>query len=246
MARPKKLSDADAVRLVDSLYEQCGDHTRLKFSELEKHAALLDMDVRAYDLRRNAAVLRRIAEIEALSLNADRLAALAYKGLDIGGFILSNRTPDKLRHGLAELDGRWRKLYDYAVSLSRRVSTLSDELRKSEDRANGLEAHNVELSEKEDVGRSLAADLKAENAYLRKTFRKYLYPALADSVLASLGEFSGSASGATQAAIDTMTDGNVPAPLSASAAAERELRPREDILLEGLRLQVLEGGYDAP
>ncbi|MCL2343038.1 MAG: hypothetical protein FWC62_03950, partial [Firmicutes bacterium] len=81
MGRPKKLTDADAVRLVDSLYEQYGDHNRLKFSELERYAASLDMEVKAYDLRRNAAVLRRIAEIEALDLNTENIAALAYKGL---------------------------------------------------------------------------------------------------------------------------------------------------------------------
>ena len=200
MARPKKLSDADAVRLVDSLYEQRGDHTKLKFIDLEKHAASLNMDVRAYDLRRNDTVLRRIAEIEELELNAGSLAALAYKGLDIDGFILSNRTPDKLKRGLAELDGRWRKLYDCAVGLSRRVSALTDGLHESESRASSLKAHNTELSEQPAAAQRSAAEYKTENAYLRKRIREFLYPALADTILKSLGEYANDATGVTQAA----------------------------------------------
>ena len=242
MARPKKMSDADAARLVDSFYEQCGDCSRLKFSELEKHATLLNMDVKAYDLRRNGAVLQRIAEIEALELNTDNLAALAYKDLDIDGFVLANRTPDKLKRSLAELDGRWRKLYDYASGLSKRVSALSDDLRKSETLISSLKAQNTEVSEQADANHGLAAELKRENSYLRKSLREYLYPALADSILKS----EGIASRVTQTAIDVMTDGDVPLPFSESIAADLALRSREELLLEKLRLQVLEGGYETP
>ena len=234
MARPRKFSDADAVRLVDSLYEQCGDHSRLKFSELEKHAAYMDMDVKAYDLRRNEAVLRRIAEIEALELNANSLEALAYKGLDIEGFIRSNKAPDKLKRSLSELDGRWRKLFDHAVSLSKRESSLSAALQKSESLANGLKALNAELAEKAASGHSQAEALKVENAYLRKMIREYLYPALADSILQS--EHASRTSGANQTAIEAMTDGDVPSSLNTSVAHEQSLRSLENHLFGKLRL----------
>ena len=244
MARPKKLSDADAVRLVDSLYEQCGDHTRLKFSELEKHAVLLDMKVKAYDLRRNSAVLQRISEIEALELNAGGLAAIAYKDLDIDGFMQSNRSPDRLRRGLAELDGRWHKLYDYAAGLSKQVSTLTDELHQSETRESNLRFQYAQLSEQATAAQRSSSGFKAENSYLRKTIQKYLYPALANSILTSSREFVGNTSCAAQIAIDTMTDGDVPASFSVSIAPDCELRSREDLLFERLRLQAREGEYD--
>jgi hypothetical protein len=200
------------------------------------------MDVKAYDLRRNATVLRRIAEIEALELNTDNPIALAYKGLDIDGFIGTNRTPDKMKRSLAELDERWRKLYDYASNLSKRVSTLSDNLQKSETLAGDYKNRNAELSTQMDVEHKLIAGLKAENTYLRKMIREYLYPALADSILKS--EFA--AFGANQAAIDAMTDGDVPASFSKSVAADRALRSSEDNLIEMLRLQAMEGDCDAP
>ena len=239
MARPKKLSDANAVRLVDSFYEQCGDCSRLKFSELEKHATLLGIEVKAYDLRRNQAVLCRIAEIEVLEANTGNFAAIAYKGLDIDGFVLTNRTPDKLKRSLAELDGQWHKLYDYASGLSKRVTVLTDDLRKSETLANDLKSRNAELSEQASDKHNLSVGLKAENAYLRKMIREYLYPALADSILKS----KSAAFGATQTAIKAMADGDVPASFDESVAADRAMRSREDTLLEILRFQAQEDDF---
>ncbi|MCL2757449.1 MAG: hypothetical protein FWD43_05170 [Coriobacteriia bacterium] len=238
MARPRKLEDADAIRLVDSLYEQCGDHSRLKFSELEKHAALLGMDVKAYDLRRHNVVLRRIAEIEALELNSYSLEALAYKGLDIDGFVSNNRTPDKMKQSLSELDGRWRKLFDQAVSLSEQVSVLSGRLQKSEALADGLKEKNAELMEDAAAGRNAATALKVENTYLRRMVREYLYPSLADSILKP--GHSASASVVTPAAVLDMIDREVPLPFSMSIEPDRKLRSREEALLDRLRLEAMD------
>ena len=238
MARPKKLDDADAIQLVDSLYEQCGDHSRLKFSELEKHAILMGMDVKAYDLRRNEAVLKRIAEIEAFELNSYSIGALAYKGLDIDSFISNNRTPDKLKRSLSELDGRWRKLFDHAVALSAQVSGLSDRLQQSEALVSELNERNGELTERAASGHSTAAVLKSENAYLRTKIKKYLYPALADNILKS--EHTDQAPVATQAAILDMVDREIPLPFSMSAAPDIDLRSREDVLFDRLRFEAME------
>jgi len=223
---------------VDSLYEQCGDHGCLKFSELAKHAMLLGIDVKAYDLRRNGTVLKRLAEIEAFELNSCSLEALAYKGLDIDGFISSNRTPDKLKRSLSELDGRWRKLFDHAVRLSDQVSSLSDKLKKSEASVSELSEKNVGLAEDAASGRSMAATLKAENTYLRKTVKEYLYPALADHILKS--NHAGSVSVATPAALLAMVDREVPLPVSMSIEPDCELRSREDALIDRLRLEAME------
>ena len=238
MARPKKLGDADAVRLVDSLYEQCGDHSRLKFSELEKHAAILGMEVKAYDLRRNEAVLTRIAEIEAFEMNTYSLDVLAYKGLDIDGFISSNRTQDKLKRSLSELDGRWRKLFDHAVRLSKQIDGLSGKLEKAETLSSELKEQNKELSGQAASGHSAVAALKAENAYLRKKIKEYLYPSLADNILKT--EHADGDQVATRAAIINMVDRHVPLPFSMSVAPDVKMRSLEDALIDRLKLEAME------
>lgn len=244
MARPKKLSDTDAIILVESLYEKCGDPAMLKFSELEKHAAVLGVNAKAYDLRRCPAVLKRIAEIKAVELNS--AAALAYKGLDIDGFVRLNRTPDRLKRSLSELDERWRKLYDYAVGLSERSRAQSDDLRGAETLIGSLKAENTALSGEAAASRKSAAALKAENAHLRGTLKTYLYPALADEVLRNLGEHTGGhASPVTQTAIGAMADGDTPGSVSESVVADVMPVSREDALIERLRLEAQEDGRDA-
>jgi hypothetical protein len=222
------------MRLVDSLYEQCGDHSRLKFSELEKHAKLLNIDVMAYDLRRNKAVLKRIDEIGAFEVNSAGVGDIAYKGLDVDGFISSNRTLEKLKRSLSELDGRWCKVYSLAVSLKKQVSDLSCNLRDSIVATDNLKASNAELSEQIKYWNTKANDLKAENTYLRNMIREYLYPSLADSILKS--KSSDKAFGASQTAICAMTDGDIPSSFSESTASDQGLRSREDILFEKLHI----------
>jgi hypothetical protein len=242
MSRPKKLTDVDALRLVDSLYEQCGDPGRLRFSALEKHAESLNIDIKAYDLRRNPVILNRIAEIEALALSAESLETLAYKGLDIDAFILSNRRPDKLKRSLSELDERWRKLYIFALNASEHNRKLTDSLSDLENLSESLKSVNTGLSKQLDANINLATTLKLENRYLRGILKEYLYPALADEVLKNLGEYTNSESSPVPAAtVKTMTDIGTPSSFSESAYADRTLRFREDIILERLRGQAQEG-----
>ncbi|GHV10517.1 hypothetical protein FACS1894219_00080 [Clostridia bacterium] len=241
MSRPKKLTDADALRLVDSFYEQCGDPGRLRFSELEKHAENLNIDIKAYDLRRNPIILNRIAEIKALALSAESLETLAYKGLDVDAFILSNRRPDKLKRSLSEMDERWRNLYIYAVNASEHNRKLTDRLSDSDHLSESLKSVNTGLSGQLEVNINLVAALKSENRHLRGMLKEYLYPSLADEVLRNLGEYTNFESSPLPAAtVKSMTDIGTPSSFSESAYADRALRSREDILLERLREQARE------
>ncbi len=228
MARPKKISDATAVKLVDELYAQSGDPKQLKFSALETYAVSVGVNAKAYDLRRNHAVVRRIAEIEALAVSPNTLVALAYKNLDVDGFIKANKSPSKLKQALFEMDERWCKLYDYAVAVSAEKQDLAVKLSKSDVRNVELETEIAELSELRKTGNVL----RSENAYLRKMIREYLYPALADEILKSP---TAERRAFTESATTAMVDGDVPDTFSDSIAADQQLCSREDMLLEKLR-----------
>ena len=237
MARPKKIEDSVAVRLVDELYSQSGDPKQLRFTALEAYAASVGVDVKAYDLRRNQAVIRRIAEIEALEINPNALEALAYKDLDIEGFVKANATPAKLAQALSELDGRWRKLYDYTITLFEQARDSADKLRTVEKHAEALEAERGLMAERLRCAMVSAESLKAENAYLRKMAREYLYPSLADEILQTPGADDSKISAD---AINAMADADEPEAFTAAVAADQQLRSREDILLERLRKQAQE------
>ena len=67
MARPRKLNDAEMLKIVDSFYEGNGDPSMLKCSFLEEYAVSIGIDVKAYDFRRNTAVRARMGELRDLS-----------------------------------------------------------------------------------------------------------------------------------------------------------------------------------
>jgi hypothetical protein len=68
--------------------------------------------------------------------------------------------------------------------------------------------------------------------------KKYLYPALADKLLNNLGEPNvGNVSEVSAIAIENMMDDTIPASVSESVGADRELKSREANLLERLRKQ---------
>ena len=237
MARPKKLSDTDAVRLVDEFYETCGNPGQLKYSLLEKFAATRGIEVNAYDLRRSAAVRERISQLKNLSVNSEIHGAVAYKALDIDNFVRSSRNIEDLKRNLAELDGRWRKLYDYAADIAKKNADFKEESQKLKAAAADLNNKNRELSNQSGVLNRAVNTIRAENRYLRKMIQQYLYPALAATILQELGELNTAEMSAVQSAVDAMTDGNIPSSFSESISADAELRSREDILLDKLRLQ---------
>ena len=232
MARPKKIEDSIAVSLVDGLCSQTGDPKQLRFTALEAYAASVGVDVKAYDLRRNQVVIRRIAEIEALELNPNALEAFAYKDLDVKGFIKTNAIPAKLTQALSELDERWRKLYDYTITLFEQARDSADKLRITENRMETIEIERANITEKLRVTTASAESLKAENAYLRKALREYLYPTLADEILQTPGADRTKISAT---ATDAMADADAPESFSVAVATDQQLQSREDNLLERLR-----------
>jgi len=237
MARPKKLSDTDAVRLVDAFYEAYGNPERLRFSLIEAYAIAHGISVNAYDLRRSPAVRERITQLKALAENSENPGAVVYKGLDIDGFIRSNKTIEALKRSLAEIDGRWQKLYDYAADISKQNIKLTENLEKTRIDVKNLKNKNTALLEHINTLSKSEDEIRTENRYLRKMLQTYLYPELADSILKELGEPNIGEPTAPLSTIFAMTDGDTPGSLTESISADMELRSREEILFDKLLTQ---------
>ena len=60
MGRPRKTEDTVLVKLVEELYESCGDPKKLKAAKLETFAREKGYEVKEYDFRRSMAVKNRI------------------------------------------------------------------------------------------------------------------------------------------------------------------------------------------
>lgn len=244
MARPRKLSDADMIKIVDSFYESNGNPAMLKCSILEEYAVSVGVDVKAYDFRRSKAVRMRMDELKDLSPLPPDTGAISYRNLDVDAFLNRNHTTDMLRNGLLELDETWRRIYEKAVSSSQKNESFLVEIfsKKEEIKELVLEKEAAETKIKE-LGTSFNK-LLLENRYLRKMLKQYLYPAIANEILLKENVLEKVDTEVTPAAMNRMAETAVPSPFSSSVAADREIISREELLLERIKKQVREGDGD--
>ena len=240
MARPRKLSDADMLRIVDSFYESNGNPSMLKCSFLEEYAISIGVDVKAYDFRRNKAVRTRMDELKDLSPLSSDTGAISYRNLDVDAFLNRNYTTIMLRNSLLELDGTWRQVYEKAIVLSQKNELLLTEnfSKNNEIKKLVLEKEAAETEIKE-LGTS-SNKLLLENRYLKKMLKQYLYPAIANEILLKENVLKQADTEVTPAAMNKMTDAALPSPFSSSVIADREILSREELLLERMKKQVNE------
>ena len=237
MARPKKTGSDELLAIVDSYFttEAAGNPSKLKCSLLEEYAARLGKQIKAYDFRRDEKVRQRIEELKTLGKNENGMGIKLgnpYKSLDAARIMKARQDPDELRTVLGELDSYWRYVYESTLEIRKDAETAAAQKKHLE------EAHAVLLHEKEslvksnEAARSEIRHLTIENRYLRRMLRTYLYPALANEILADENQLKDPDTEVTPLAKEKMVDGKFPSPVSAALAEDRKLLSREEELLK--------------
>jgi hypothetical protein len=236
MARPKKASSNDMLRIVNAYWETHGDPKKLKCSQLEGFAESIGFDIKAYDFRRDEAVRKRIEELSA----GDDLGAftLAYKNLDADALIANNTTKKALKTALTDLDSYWRDIYDHSVKTAESNLRLLSEnaaLRKSV-------ADITAERDENDRFRRANNSLTRENRYLRSVLSRYLYPAIANEILYRSGVLKQIDTDVTEIAMAEMSEPSTPMTFSAAIEPDTQVLSREQALLERMKQQIDEGG----
>ena len=245
MARPRKLCDADMIKIVDSFYESNGDPSMLKCSFLEEYAISIGFDVKAYDFRRSKAVRARMDELNDLSLLSSGSGAIAYKSLDVDSLLDRNRTRPMLRNALLELDETWRRIYDRAAEMSKRNKALEKGIEDVSAVRDKLAFEVSELSAKTTALNKINKEFVLENRYLKRMLKQYLYPAIANEILLNENVLEQVDTEVTQAAMDKIADPFLPSPFSSSVASDREILSREEVLMERMKKQISEAPDEA-
>lgn len=237
MARPRKADADELIQLVDSYFttEAAGDPSKLKCSFLERFAARNGKDIKAYDFRRYPEVRERMEELKAMVMNENGMQMLqgnSYKSLDIACVLKARRDPDELRKVLGEMDAYWKQVYEKSISLSRKNMEFQNTIRqlKSDNSAFVQSAQAKEI----DTDRILweKNKLVAENRYLRKMLKTYLYPAVANEILKQENLLENPDTEVTEVAVERMADAGIPASFSEAVSADRRVRSREEELLQ--------------
>ena len=242
MARPKKVSTTDMLRILDSYMEKQGDASKLKCSNLEKYAATLGISVKAYDFRRDKSVRCRIDEITAGARNS-KAGALVYKNLDADALIANHPTKATLKAALLELDANWRRVYEHSVFIASENTSLISENNSKKQMISELAeeisgAHNEITSLKRTL-----SEQQLEIRYLKSVVETYLYPALANKLLQCEGMLTSvDMELVNAAAISDMTETDSLIPFTEAIAPDQELLLREQRLFDLMKSQMVKGG----
>lgn len=236
MARPKKTDSDELVAVVDSFFttEAAGNPSKLKCSLLEEYAARLGKQAKAYDFRRDEKVRRRIEELKQLARNENGMGIQLgnpYKSLDVARLMKARRDPDELRTVLGELDAYWRYVYESTLQLRKDAEADAEEKKKLGEKCESLQQENEGLRKSYASARSEARTLTVENRYLRRMLRTYLYPALANEILADENQLKNPDTTVTLQAKEKLIDGKFPSAVSAASAEDKKILSREEELL---------------
>jgi hypothetical protein len=239
MSRPRKMTTEQMISVVDSYYLTRADANEklMKCSLIAAYAVELGYRAEGYDFARNMEVREHIermkcfAEVEAERYQTRKAIMPAYKSLDIAGFIRNNRETTIIAKALAELDAYWKRIYEQAEKMATQNNVLMKEkvgyetLMKAEASArDSLDSDNTELS-------ALNNKLAAENRYLRKMLRIYLYPAVANEILMKENVLKECDTQVSDAAVRDMTEFSAPQSLRESVASDLELLSEDEQLL---------------
>jgi hypothetical protein len=246
MARPKKTESDELVAILDSFFtsEAAGNPAKLKCSLLEEYAARLGKQAKAYDFRRDEKVRRRIEELKALVRNENGMGIQLgnpYKSLDVARIMKTRQDPDALRAALGELDSYWRYIYESTLQIRCDAETGASERKQLEKDCEALRKENEALRKEHTVSESEVRSLTIENRYLRKMLRTYLYPALANEILADENQLKNPDTEATTQAKEKLIDGKFPSAASAAYADDKKMISREEELLRQMWASIPEG-----
>lgn len=239
MSRPRKMTTEQMIAVVDSYYlarAECNEKL-LKCSLIADYAVELGYSAAGYDFARNLEVREHIermkcfAEVQAKDCHNEKVS-LSYKSLDVSGFIRANNDNMKLTQALNELDAYWKSVYEHAKKIAaqnrellKKKSGYETQLSKSANIQKQLQEEKAELSKANN-------SLIAENRYLRKMLRTYLYPAIANEILLKENVIKEVDTEVTAAAVMQMTELSTPKSLKESASEDLKIQSEEEGILK--------------
>ncbi len=244
MARPKKTDQATMVKIVEMYFEEVagGDPAKMKFSRIEAYAAEKGYTVKAYDLRRDDAVRKRVDELTQMAEMKQESVAIAYKNLDVDQLIRRCASLEDLKRELYELDQSWKELYHFACDVNEKNQKFLAEKGSMEERIKELETECEELTMQRDSTKREVHSLQRENTYLKKMLKTYLYPNLADEILREAHLPVPDNKDVRPEAFNELIEGNTPLPFDGIQNEKEKPATRQDELLEEMRRQVRKNG----
>lgn len=187
MARPKQIDDSELLKLIERFFrEECrGNVKRLKYEEITKFIQKNGHpEYAATSLRRNPTARTYIENFKNQTREATVTTVATYKTLDVEEFINNNRTPDRLKRSLTELDAYYKSVADSAAEILNQYDSLVKKYEQVRDALEECQRSKEATEEKCKEYRDELNALKKEFKAIRAVVDTYVYPEIANELLA--------------------------------------------------------------
>lgn len=190
MGRNKVIEDANLLELIDRFFrEECkGQALRLKLPDIAAYVRANGYPQYAVEsLRRNPQARALIENLKQLGEEKALVSLVAYKTLEIDSFLNSHQSRNSLKQGLMELDNYYKTIADSAIEALRKYSEVVKKLEKTTDALTEANAKNESLMKTVASLKEEKKVLEAQNEGYKGVVFDYMYPNVANELLAQAG-----------------------------------------------------------
>lgn len=190
MGRKKEIEDSELIKIIDIFFkEECESNPR-KLT-LPAITAYINRtghpNYRVESLRRTPIARDYIDSLIASNKDTNQKIISAYKTLDIETFLSVNKTRSSLVRALTELDMYYKSIAEAATKISKRNAELEKENENLKQEKHTLNQANIDSNDSVIILKNDLSQLKKENKKLRSLIKEYLYPEIANDLLAKEG-----------------------------------------------------------
>lgn len=183
MGRKRTIDDAKLLILIDEFFRtECMQGSKkIKLPRLTEYVQKNGFpSFRVETLRRNKVARDRIDELnKQFPIPSDLIPV--YKSLDVDAFLINNQSHSSLRAALSSLDTYYRKLFEYAVEIDKKY-------KDAQKRILSLESEVALLKDQEGPLKKRVFMAEAEQKRLKGIVNDYVYPNIANALLAKDGD----------------------------------------------------------
>ena len=237
MARPRKMNTDIIMKIVYEYFQNecCGDVKQLKYKRIAEYAGNKGYPLKEHDIRRNTEVRTYIEKLKHHKEACIEDLIPVYRCMDISAFLNMHSNKNSLAKALSELDDYWKGIYDAMVELRNKNKRLAEEI----ENLNSVIVESEQIKKHIDTADCENKSLIAENRYLKKMLREYLYSEVAEKIINGKLEDK---SDIISKGLSEYADLDVtPKPFDAAIKRDISLKHNEDVLISKIRRLCDEG-----
>lgn len=231
MARPRKMDTDKILKVVYEYFQNecCGDVNQLKYKRIAEYAEKRGYPLKEHDVRRNTEVRTYIEKLKNNKATYTDDLLPVYRCMDITAFLNMHSNRTSLAKALSELDDCRKDIYNAMVELRNKNKGLVEEI----ERLKAVIAESEQLKKRADETDSDNNSLIAENRYLKKMLREYLYSEVAEKIINGKSDDKSDAD--SKRLSEYMDINTIPKPFDAAINRDIALKCDEDMLISRIR-----------